>query len=162
MKSVKTKKSLKTRSKIINETSGLFNKQGFLGTSLSDITSATGLTKGSIYGNFKDKEELAYEVFKYNIRNLTSDIQREIADYETQVQKLMTIPRYYRKHYIKIFEQGGCPIMNAAVDSDDGNPGLNKLVQKAIHESYLLLKTLIEEGQQQGEIKIQIESEKYA
>ena len=57
------KKSLRTRQHIIQTTSKLFNKQGFAGTSLSDLSSATGLTKGGIYGNFKNKEEVALEVF---------------------------------------------------------------------------------------------------
>lgn len=40
----------KTRKFIIGRTSPIFNKKGFVGTYLSDITEATKLTKGSIYG----------------------------------------------------------------------------------------------------------------
>jgi AcrR family transcriptional regulator len=44
----------------------LFNTKGYNSTSLSDITQATGLTKGSIYGNFENKDQVAIEVYKYN------------------------------------------------------------------------------------------------
>jgi len=49
------KKSENTRKYIIEKVAPVFNKKGFTGTYLSDMEKATGLTKGSIYGNFKDK-----------------------------------------------------------------------------------------------------------
>ena len=56
-------KAEKTRQFIIEKTAPIFNKKGFAGTSLSDMTEATGLTKGSIYGNFADKDEVAMAAF---------------------------------------------------------------------------------------------------
>ena len=52
-------RSEKTKQLIIEKTASIFNKKGYTGTYLSDLTNATGLTKGSIYGNFKDKIEVA-------------------------------------------------------------------------------------------------------
>ena len=47
MKETLLTKSDKTRRFIIEKTAPVFNKNGVAGTSLSDLTSATGLTKGS-------------------------------------------------------------------------------------------------------------------
>ncbi len=47
-----------TKEKILNQSGILFNVQGYKATSLSDITDATGLTKGAIYRHFSSKEEL--------------------------------------------------------------------------------------------------------
>jgi AcrR family transcriptional regulator len=58
-------KAEKTKQFIIEKTATLFNTKGYTSTSLSDITQAT-LTKGSIYGNFENKDEVALEVYKYN------------------------------------------------------------------------------------------------
>src|ERR1700722_8888899 len=63
-------KAERTRQFIIEKTAPIFNKKGYAGTSLSDITAATGLTKGSIYGNFADKDEVALAAFDYNIGKL--------------------------------------------------------------------------------------------
>jgi AcrR family transcriptional regulator len=63
-------KAAKTSRYIIERTAPIFNRNGYTGTSLSDITKATGLTKGAIYGNFKNKEELALEAFNYIIKPL--------------------------------------------------------------------------------------------
>jgi AcrR family transcriptional regulator len=60
-------KSERTKNYIIEKAAPIFNTKGFAGTSLSDLTEATGLTKGSIYGNFENKEEIAIQVFKYSI-----------------------------------------------------------------------------------------------
>ena len=46
-------KAEKTKEYIIATSAPIFNKQGYAGTSMSDITKATGLTKGVLYGNFK-------------------------------------------------------------------------------------------------------------
>ncbi|MEP0479738.1 MAG: TetR family transcriptional regulator, partial [Nonlabens sp.] len=47
-----------TKATILKESANLFNAQGYKATSLSDITTATGLTKGAIYKHFKNKEDL--------------------------------------------------------------------------------------------------------
>lgn len=41
-------KAEKTRNFIVEKTAPIFNMKGYAGTSLNDITAATGLTKGSI------------------------------------------------------------------------------------------------------------------
>ncbi len=50
-----TTKSDRTKQFILEKVAPVFNKNGYFGTSMSDITEATGLTKGAIYGNFKNK-----------------------------------------------------------------------------------------------------------
>jgi len=67
-------KADRTRQFIVETTAGIFNKKGYAGTSLSDLTQVTGLTKGSIYGNFKNKEEVAVAAFEYN----TSKVRKQI------------------------------------------------------------------------------------
>ena len=45
-------KSDRTKQFIVEKTAPVFNEKGYAGTSLTDLTNATRLTKGSIYGNF--------------------------------------------------------------------------------------------------------------
>ena len=58
-------KAERTKNFIIEKTAPLFNMKGYSGTSMSDITAATGLTKGSIYGNFENKDEVAIAAFLF-------------------------------------------------------------------------------------------------
>ena len=52
------------RQEIINIATGLFRKKGYTATSIGEIVSACGVTKGALYHYFKSKEELAFEVIK--------------------------------------------------------------------------------------------------
>ena len=51
-----------TRERILRQSGKLFNTQGYKATSLSDITEASGLTKGAIYQHFENKEKLDGEI----------------------------------------------------------------------------------------------------
>ena len=57
-------KAEKTREFIIEKAAPIFNTKGYAGASLNDIIDATGLTKGSIYGNFENKDEVAIAVYQ--------------------------------------------------------------------------------------------------
>ena len=71
-------KADRTRQYIIEKTAPLFNSKGFDGTSLAELTEATGLTKGALYGNFRDKEELALEAFLYSIAKVKQVVKKEL------------------------------------------------------------------------------------
>lgn len=71
-------KAEKTRNFIVEKTAPIFNMKGYAGTSLNDITTATGLTKGSIYGNFANKDEVALAAFDYNLKNVSSRIDADM------------------------------------------------------------------------------------
>lgn len=57
-----------TRQRIINVAISEFSTQGFASTSLADIASAAGVTRGAIYWHFKNKEELFNEIWQQSAR----------------------------------------------------------------------------------------------
>jgi len=155
-------RSEKTRQLIIEKTASIFNKKGYTGTYLSDLTNATGLTKGSIYGNFKDKNEVAVEAFKYNYKFQSEQIQKKLNQENTAIDKLLIFLNHYRTAFKPIFDNGGCAILNTAVDADDGNDLLKKEVIKTIHNWHQKIVTILNEGRKQNELKnIDIESFSY-
>ena len=81
-------KAERTRQLIIEKTAPLFNVKGFEGTSLSDMEKATGLTKGSIYGNFNDKEEIAAEAFKYSMKKVKGMIRTAVEEKPTYKKQI--------------------------------------------------------------------------
>ena len=56
-----------TRTALIESAADLFAKQGFHATSLEEIASAAGFTRGAIYKNFKSKEEILIAVVDWTI-----------------------------------------------------------------------------------------------
>ncbi|MBV8986141.1 MAG: TetR/AcrR family transcriptional regulator [Acidimicrobiia bacterium] len=56
-----------TRSTLIDAAADVFAKRGFHAASLEEIAEAAGFTRGAIYKNFENKEELFYAVIEKRI-----------------------------------------------------------------------------------------------
>lgn len=155
-------KANKTKRYIIEKTAGIFNKKGFIGTSMSDLTTATNLTKGSIYGNFKNKEEVAVAAFNFNYQKLIKRFTQNAAAEFTAIDKLLAFLATYEDLYEDIIKIGGCPILNNATDTDDLNPILSNLSVKAFSAWKQNLETIISKGISNKEIYSTIDAEFYA
>lgn len=156
-------KAEKTKQHIIERTATLFNTKGYISTSLSDITQATGLTKGSIYGNFENKDEVAIEVYKYNAGVLSKTLSRSFGDeFPTSLDKLHAFADFYRKNWKFVFANGGCPLMNAATEADDSFPALRAQVKRSFEQWMTKISDTIAAGQSKGEIDKSIRAEQYA
>lgn len=125
-------KAEKTRNFIVEKTAPIFNMKGYAGTSLNDITAATGLTKGSIYGNFANKDEVALAAFDYNLKNVSSRIDADMNKQVSVKDKLLVYINIYQKFIDGSVSEGGCPVLNTAVDADDTHPELRGKVLKAV------------------------------
>lgn len=156
-------KAEKTRQFIIEKTATLFNTKGYFSTSLSDITGATGLTKGSIYGNFENKNEVAIEVYKYNSGVLRKNLSKSFSDeFPTMTDKLYAFVSFYRKNWKFVFQSGGCPLMNAATESDDTFPELKNQVKRSFEVWIKTISDIITTGQESGEFRKDINPDDYA
>lgn len=145
-------RSERTRQFIIEAAAPIFNKKGYAGTSMSDLTTATGLTKGSIYGNFKDKDDVAVHVFQHNIDLIFDFFSKELKGAESTIDKLLAYPRGFRKIYRMILSYGGCPILNTAVEADDTHAVLRKMAVDVLANWKNSIVSLIEKGQSEGVI----------
>ena len=146
MKSSPTTRSEQTRRFIIETAAPIFNKKGYAGTSMSDLTTATGLTKGSIYGNFKDKNDVAVNAFQHNIDLIFDFFKKELQAAATPLDKLLAYPRGFRKIYPMVLSYGGCPILNTAIEADDTHAPLRKMAMDVFVRWKQGIVTLIERG----------------
>ena len=154
-------KAAKTRQFIIEKTAPIFNRNGYTGTSLSDITEATGLTKGAIYGNFKNKEELALEAFNYIVKYQMDEIRNIIHEVASPLAKLFAITNFHRSYYKRYIGFGGCPLLNVGVDANHTNPALFTRVKYVVDKLQGSIASIIEEGIFKGEIRDDINAMKY-
>ena len=67
-----------TKQLIIEKALPIFNQKGYNATSISDITSATGITKGAIYGNFKNKDDVALAAFDHGVNIVLKQITERV------------------------------------------------------------------------------------
>ena len=123
-------KGEQTRQEIIRKAAPIFNQRGYDGAALSDLMKATGLEKGGIYRHFESKEQLAAEAFDYAWRETLNARIHDLDTTSNTVERLKQLIAncVERRGIIP----GGCPLLNTAVDSDDGNPILRERARKAL------------------------------
>lgn len=138
-------KADQTRAFIIEKTAPIFNTKGYEGTSMSDITAATGLTKGSIYGNFANKDEVALAVFDHNLQQVNSIVLSEMAKCDNYRDKLLVYITVY-DNFSNCLPDGGCPILNTAIEADDTHPALRSKANSAINGWKTKIMQLIDKG----------------
>ncbi len=135
-----------TKNLIVTKAMSIFNTKGYRATSLSDITKASGITKGAIYGNFQNKDAVAVASFDYAVMKVLDDLSQKIKEQPTAPLKLKAIIHYYREYFIKPPIEGGCPIINTAVEADDTHPLLRKKVVDTIAMIKVSLQKIIQRG----------------
>jgi len=155
-------KAEKTREYIIEKAAPLFNKKGYAGTSMNDIMEATGLAKGGLYGNFKNKDEIAAAAFEFSYQRLKADLGARVGPKKTAMEKLHAILLYYRNYTVNPPIEGGCPLMNTGLDADDSYPFLKKKAKEALLEMLHTLQRILKKGVDNGEINPGIEIKKEA
>ena len=155
-------KSDRTKQFILQKVAPVFNKNGYFGTSMSDITEATGLTKGAIYGNFKNKEDLAYYSFYFNVSYVMTKLGAIIETHNTSIDQLLAISDFYKNDYLTNIDIGGCPIVNLGVDANHTNPKLYKAVKQVIIKIQGYIHDILIEGINRKEIKKEVNAKEFS
>lgn len=147
-------KGEETRLRIVAEAAPLFNQRGYEGCSMQDIMDATGLEKGGIYRHFGSKEELAAEAFDFAWAMTSSKRRQNLDSIPNPVDRL-------KQHVANFVSRsgfpGGCPLLNTAIDSDNGNPVLRDKVRKALRGWQALLQEIVNDGIKDGSIRADVD-----
>ena len=155
-------KSERTKQFIIEKTASIFNAKGYSGTSMNDLINVTGLTKGSIYGNFENKDAVALAAFDYNFGKVVSYLKRNIEERNNAIDKLMVYPETYRNFLKLPFLKEGCPILNTSTEADDTHPVLRERAVNAIKVWKSSIEKHINDGIVSKEIKSETNASEFA
>ena len=120
-----------TRRGIIRKAAPIFNQKGYEGAALSELMEATGLEKGGIYRHFESKQQLAAEAFDYAWATAVSTRLEGTEQISNAVDRLKQIVWNFRDRREGLVP-GGCPLLNTAIDTDDGNPVLRGKARRAL------------------------------
>lgn len=119
---------------------------------MSAIMQATGLKKGGIYNHFKSKDDLALAAFDYAVEQVSRRYVNAVKKQQGAIAQLTAIIHTFCTSIDEIEIQGGCPLMNTAIDSDDTHPALRDRVQQAMTRWQELIVRVIKRGIRAGEI----------
>lgn len=148
-----------TKEHIIRESAGLFNTKGYTGASLSEIIDRCGIRKGGIYNHFENKDEIALAAFDYSFSQILERLSKALENASNSKERLLAIC----KVYIDLIEtnslEGGCPILNTAIESDDGHPHLKERAQHAMKIFFEKLTLIINNGIEHQEFRKDIDTD---
>jgi TetR/AcrR family transcriptional repressor of nem operon len=146
---------------IISESLKLFSLKGFISTSLHDILSAANTSKGGFYNHFSSKEALFYEVLEeartiWRDRNLYG-----LDEADQHLDKVLLLLRNYKERYLRDAEKfpGGCIFIMFAVELGDQRPHLSREVQKGFVGLKAMIKRMLDQAKEAGELKEAVNTE---
>jgi TetR/AcrR family transcriptional repressor of nem operon len=143
-----------TRQKIIEKSMQLFSVQGYFHTPVAAIVKAAGLTKGGLYGHFRNKEEIWYAVYAECVRAWKSVVFKGVREIGDPLARINQVIENDLKDYLGggVFE-GGCFLLNSLVELAGQSPTMSSHVLKGFKDFTGLLRQWLEEAEQQGMLR---------
>ncbi len=146
------RKGERTRKVIVERSAEVFNTRGYFGTSMSDLVRETGLEKGGIYNHFGSKEQLACAAFDFSAELVLGRLEEALDAEGSALERLVRAVEVHRTLAEDRPIQGGCPILNTAIEADDAQPALREKVRQAMDRWQDLIVRTIREGIANGEL----------
>lgn len=151
-----------SKQEIIKKSAPVFNIHGFEGTKVQMLIDATGFQKGGIYRHFTSKKELAEAAFAYNYQQLKGVYLKEVYECESAKDQLLKLINNFIHSVGDPAIQGGCPILNMAIEVDDTDRELSSAVKLALEDLTGILKQILVKGAQLGEFNESIDPDREA
>lgn len=155
---------MRLRDKIILESQKLFSMKGFLTTSIQDILDATGTSKGGLYNHFHNKEELFHAVVSEARKVFRDRTLHDLDKIDKPVEQIKALLKNYSGRYLRDKENfpGGCIFTALSVELDDQRPHLSQEINEGFVRFKDMLKRLLNEGKQSGEIREDVNTDAVA
>ena len=101
---------------VLQAASDVFQKNGYNGTSIDEILTATGLSRSSLYDSFKDKHNLYLESLEFYKNTRTQMLDKLDEKDLNGLQKIEMMFNEVVKHLINNPNDNGCLLVNAAAE----------------------------------------------
>ncbi|MDO8999026.1 MAG: TetR/AcrR family transcriptional regulator [Bacteroidota bacterium] len=104
------------KDKVLQAASDVFQKNGYNGSSIDDILTATGLSRSSLYDSFKDKHNLYLESLEFYKNSRSNSLDTLNKKDLNGLQKIEIMFTEVVKHLINNPNDNGCLLVNAAAE----------------------------------------------
>ncbi len=142
-----------TRQRVIEKTGKLLNRTGYFSTSMSSILTEVGLKKGGLYNHFLSKEELALEAFKSNVTCVGSYLKNIAEEPDDPLDVLFSLCDASLDIASGRILPGGCPILNAGIESDFISDNLKTEASLAMEKMRKLILIPLRRLEEEGRLK---------
>jgi TetR/AcrR family transcriptional repressor of nem operon len=152
---------MNTKDRIIFESMKLFSMKGFLSTSISDILTASGISKGGFYNHFKNKEELFASVLTEARRIWRKKTLSGLDKIDKPIAKAQRLLENYRDKYLMDSADfpGGCIFITLSVELDDQLPHLSSGIHNGFKNLKAMIQRLLDQAKASGELRDDVSTE---
>jgi len=113
------------KTEIIKKAIHLFATEGFHPTSIQDICTVSGISKGAFYLHFDSKDQLLVEIYEYYYDSLHEQVQQVKEQAETPYESFLL---QLEAHYETIFKHRDFIIMQLQEQELSTNPAIRSFV----------------------------------
>ena len=140
-----------TRQHILEKSMQLFSVRGYFNTSIDSMVKATGITKGGLYGHFRNKQEIWLAVYEECVRiwkNVVFKGVRELSDPLARIERVMenSLQNYLGAG---VFD-GGCFLLIALVELAGQSAPMSQNLLEGVKGFAELMGLWLKEADQKG------------
>jgi len=157
------KKSLSTRLSILQKSFELIYAHGYQATSIDTIIATTNVTKGAFFYHFKNKDEMGLAVINEIMYPLMhDDLVRPLLDSVNPAEDIYKMMHYLLLENPFLNMKDGCPAGNLTQEMSPLNEDFRQALSKLSEAYKNAMKVAIENGQKNGVLKQDIQSDQVA
>jgi len=143
-----------TKNRIIDSAKKLFAEQGYLKTTVVDISKQAGLSEAALYEYFQGKEDLLLTIPDLWVSDLLTDVQEQLFGIKGAMNKL----RKYLWWNMRRIEQAPLDAKIVYLFLKTNANFMNTPVYANVRKLYAYLVDIFEEGKKTGEMKPDLNS----
>jgi len=144
---------------IIKEAINIIDKKGIQGLTIKNLSKAIGISEPGIYRHFESKFHILVEIldeFKDNIQKFNQQLMK------SDLNSLQKIERIYQTHLNLFTENPAIISVIFAEEIFNNDKKLYKKINEILKSNENIISQIIEEGQNAGEIKSEIDKKQIA
>jgi TetR/AcrR family transcriptional repressor of nem operon len=142
---------------VLRDVRDQFWAAGYVATSLEDLTRASGLGKGSLYGAFGDKHKLFLRTLDDYVTDSCEALRQNLEESEPAVAGLRA---FLLAGALSL--RHGCYLANSTTELAATDPEVAERAREAYERIVLLLAATVERAQREGDLPAEIEPPAFA
>jgi len=143
----------KTRKLLLESAFTAFHRNGYTATSLNDILSTTGLTKGALYHHFPNKQALGLAVLDLIENSILETWLAELAEERDPISCLQSLLRHIGGQIRRNDVVFGCPLNNLAQEMTSRDEVFRERIGEIYNRWRTELAEQLRRGQNEGTVK---------
>ena len=140
----------KTKSQILQTAKDLFIEKGYAAVSMSDICTATGLSRGGLYRHFSSTDEIFSALLTADKENWEEEMKKEMG---AGTSALQMIKFFFEQYKEEIFKNAG-RLSLATYEFERNGQEKHDFLQKRYESAVDMMECLLRYGQERGEFRM--------